>query len=163
MTAEQPPVPGTSVSGEATDYRLSPALAARMFGVALVVIALLILLATVLVALLDLHTAVVLPVALVALLGVGVAGALATRRAYVMRLTPTGYRVRLVRGAGTTAARWADVEDVVAAHVAGADCVVLRLKDGRSTTVPVAMLAADRDALAHDVRARLRGRRRRSS
>ncbi len=162
VSAQQPPVPGTSASGESTDYRLSPALAARLFGVALVGIAVLILLATLLVALLDLQTVVVLPVALGALLGVAVAGALVTRRAYVIRLTPAGYRVRLVRGAGTTAARWEDVEDVVAARVAGADCVVLRLKDGRSTTVPVTVLAADRDALAHDVRARLKASRRRS-
>lgn len=146
------------MSGDATDYRLSPALAARLFGVSLIGIALLILAATLLVALLDLHTVVVLPVALLAVLGVAVTGAVVTRRAYVLRLTPTGYRVRLVRGAGATSARWEDVEDVVAAEVAGADCVLLRLKDGRSTTVPVAVLAADKDALARDVRARLRAR-----
>ncbi len=160
--AADSPAPGTSVSGDATDYRLAPALAARLFGIALVGIALLILLVTLLAALIDLHTVVVLVVAVVALLGAGAAGILVTRRAYVVRLTPTGYRVRLVRGAGATSARWGDVEDVVAARVAGADCVVLRLKDGRSTTVPVAMLAADKDALAHDVRGRLGTRRRRS-
>ncbi len=163
VTADDRPLPGTSGAGDATDYRLSPALAARLFGFALVGIALLILLATLLVALLDLHTVAVLGVAAVALLGVGTAAILVTRRAYVVRLTPAGYRVRFVRGAGTTSARWVDVEDVVAARVGGADCVVLRLQNGRSTTVPVALLAADKDALAHEVRARLRASRRRAS
>jgi hypothetical protein len=33
---------------------------------------------------------------------------------------------------------------------------VLRLKDGRTTTVPVALIAADKDDFARDVRDRLR-------
>ena len=58
---------------------------------------------------------------------------------------------------GVPAARWKDVKDVVSASVdAGAGptpCVVLRLRDGRSSTIPVDVLAADREAFVRDLRA----------
>ena len=38
-------------------------------------------------------------------------------------------------------------------------CVVLALRDGRTTTVPVAVLAADRDEFVARLRALLRGGR----
>ena len=54
--------------------------------------------------------------------------------------------MRFVRGAGVKQARWGDVDDAVTADVAGAPCVVLRLKDGRTTSIPVEVLAVERDA-----------------
>ena len=58
------------------------------------------------------------------------------RRRDVVRLDETGYRVRYVRGAGVRQAPWKDVEDVTAPTVEGQRCVVLRLRDGRTTTMP---------------------------
>jgi len=55
-----------------------------------------------------------------------------------------------------TAAGWGDVADVVAASPRGIDCVVIRLRGGDTTTIPVDALAADRDAFAKDVRSHLR-------
>jgi hypothetical protein len=94
---------------------------------------------------------------LVALVVVAVAGVgyLLTRRTYVVRADQDGYRVRLVRGAGVRAARWQDVEDVVATHVAGDRCVQLRLRDGGSTTIPVDVLAIDGDVFVRELQNRL--------
>lgn len=139
----------------ASDYRLSRPLAARMLGVLLVVLGVVVVALTLLVALLDLPAW---------LLGVGVlgtavlvlvAGVVLSRRTTVVRLDRTGYRVRYVRGAGTTEARWTDVEDVVTATSAGERVVVIRLRDGRTTTVPVRMLAGSPDDFVRDLQAHL--------
>jgi hypothetical protein len=112
-----------------SDYRLSPALAARLVGLLLVVL--------------------LAVLGLVSVFGTGFA---LTRRAYVVRLGEEGYRVRMIRGAGVTEARWKDVEDAVTTSPRGIDCVVLRLKDRRTTTIPVSALAADREAFVRDLR-----------
>ena len=63
------------------------------------------------------------------------------RRARRGRLPgPDGPRRR-----GPKAARWRDVEDAVAASPHGVDCVVLRLRDGRTTSIPVAAVDAARE------------------
>ena len=139
-----------------SDYRLSPVLAARLLGSALVGLAVLVLVATLLAALLELSAAFVALVAALGLAAVLVAGHVLTRRAYVVRLGEDGYQVRLVRGAGVRDARWAEVEEAVAASPHGVDCLVLRLRDGRTTTIPVQVVAADREDLARDVREHLR-------
>lgn len=140
----------------ATDYRLAAPVVARLVGGYLVALAVLLLVATVVVALAGLGLDL-----LVLLLGAGLLGLFGLAwwlrsRLYVVRLTAAGYRVRMVRGAGVTEARWSEVEDAVAAEPRGVPCVVLRLKDGRSTTVPVTVLAVDKDVFARDVRDRLR-------
>jgi hypothetical protein len=146
-----------SIIPMSSDYRLSPAISARLLGSALVGLALLVFVATLLAAVLDLSAAFVVVVAAVGLAGVLVAGHLLTRRAYVVRLGEDGYQVRLVRGAGVREARWSDVEDAVTASPRGVDCLVLRLRDGRTTTIPVQVLAADREEFARQVRAHLEG------
>ena len=137
-----------------SDYRLSPLLAARVVGALLVALGLIVVLLTVAVSLLDLSAAV-----LVIAVGVAVAALVVAlvllRRASVVRLDEVGYRVRFVRGAGVEAARWTDVEDVVATTAGGERCVVLRLRDGRTTTVPVRLLAGDTDAFVKDLQAHL--------
>jgi hypothetical protein len=138
-----------------SDYRLSPALGARLLGAALIGLALLVLVATFLSAVLDLSAVFVMVVAALGLAAVLVAGHVLTRRTYVVRLAEDGYHVRMVRGAGVRAARWTEVEDAVAASPNGIDCLVLRLRDGRTTTIPVLVLAADRDEFARDVRTHL--------
>ena len=37
----------------------------------------------------------------------------------------------------------------------GIECIILRLRDGRTTTIPVQLIAADKDDLARDIRAHL--------
>lgn len=132
-------------------YRLAPAVAARLIGAALVASAVLVLAATLLVAALGWTAWIVLVVAVIAVAGTG-GLALAIRRTPVVSLDDAGYRVRWVRGAGTKAAAWREVEDAVAASPSGIDCVVLRLRDGRSTSIPVAAVAADRDEFAVQIR-----------
>jgi hypothetical protein len=79
----------------------------------------------------------------------------ALRRGDVVRLDETGYRVRFVRGAGVRQASWKDVEDVTAPTVEGQRCVLLRLRDGRTTTVPVDVLAGSSDAFVKDLQQHL--------
>jgi hypothetical protein len=138
-----------------SDYRLSPALGARLLGSALVGLAVLVFAVTLVVAVLDLSVVFVAVVAAVGLAAVLVAGHLLARGAYVVRLGGDGYQVRMVRGAGVRAARWSEVEDAVTASPRGVDCVILRLRDGRSTSIPVQVLAADWEEFVRDVRAHL--------
>ena len=140
---------------DVTTYRIAPAVAARLLGVVLVLVAVLILLSTVVIAVVDLHTAFLLvPVALT--IGLLTATWWAWRtRGWIARFTPEGYRVQWVRGVGTPSARWKDVEDAVTSTLEGAPVLVLRLTDGRTTTIPVEVLAADREAFVRDVQAHL--------
>ncbi len=138
-----------------TDYRLSRPLAARMLGVLLAVVGFVVVVVTLAVALLGLPVGFLTAGVLVAAVVVLAGALLLSRRSTVVHLDETGYRVRMVRGAGAAEARWTDVEDVVTAHVAGEPCVVLRLRDGRTTTIPVRMLAADRDEFVRDLQRHL--------
>lgn len=135
-----------------SDYRLSPALAARLMGLLLVVLAVLLFGVTALVALLHLSPDLLVLLAVLGLVSVFGTGFVLTRRAYVVRLGEQGYRVRMIRGAGVTEARWTEVDDAVTAAPRGLACVVLRLKDGRTTTIPVSALAADREEFVRDLR-----------
>ena len=78
------------------------------------------------------------------------------QKGWVVRLTPEGYRVQWVRGVGAPSARWKDVEDAVTTTIAGAPVVVLRLRDGRTTTIPVGVIATDREEFVRDVQRHLR-------
>ena len=111
-------------------HRLAPAVAARLLGVVLCVIAVLILLSTLAIAVLDLHTLFLLvPVALTFVVLVGCWWTW-REKGWVVRFTDEGYRVQWVRGVGAASARWKDVEDAVTTTVADAPVVVLRLRDG---------------------------------
>ncbi|MDZ5661597.1 hypothetical protein HN031_08400 [Nocardioides sp. zg-1308] len=135
----------------ATVHRLAPAVAARLLGVVLCTVAVLILLGTLAIAVLDLHTLFLLvPVTLTIALLVATWWAW-RQKGWVARLTPEGYRIQWVRGVGAASGRWKDVEDAVTTTVAGSPVVVLRLRDGRTTTIPVEMLATDREAFVRDV------------
>lgn len=133
----------------ATDYRFAPALTARLLGLTLIGSAVLISLATLGVAYWDLHTAALLvPVVLTLVVLVTL---MSWSNGYVVRLGEEGYRVRRIRGAGVPAARWKDVEDAVTVHRHGSPCVVLRLRDGRTTTIPAETLNVDREVFAREV------------
>jgi hypothetical protein len=144
-----PPAPDTR-------YRLAPALGARLVGRSLVTLAVLVVVATVAGALLGAGW---VPAGVVTLVGLVAEGGWAwwlTRRATAVHLTAQGYAVHLLGGVGATTAAWTDVAEVVAASPGGTPCLVLRLSDGRATRLPVAAVLGDPDALARDVRERVR-------
>jgi hypothetical protein len=126
-------------------------------GASLALWGLLILLVTIVVVLFEAPVIIVSLVIALCLLGIFTTGYLLNRRAYVVRFGQDGYQVRFVRGAGVKQARWLDVEDAVTTTVAGAKCVVLRLRDGRSTTIPVDVLAGDREEFVRALQKRLDG------
>lgn len=134
------------------DYRLAPSVRVRLMGAALAGLGVLLLVATVVVAIahasLDVLSAVIVLTVLV-VIGLGVV----LNRRVVLRLDPLGYRVRMVRGVGVATARWADVHDVQTAAVSGARCVVIRLRDGRTSTIPVDVVEGDSEQLVRDLTA----------
>ena len=138
-----------------SDYRFAQPLVVRFLGLVLVVLGLVTVLAVVVAALLDLPAVVTTVVVVLVVAGVVGTGFVLTRLTPLVHLDEAGYRVRLLRGAGVRAARWRDVEDVVTATVQGHDVVVLRLRDGRTTTVPVAVLDAPRQDFVQDLRRHL--------
>lgn len=140
---------------DVSDYRLAPLLVARIMGSYLVVLAVLVFVGTVVVAAAgwsgDLLTG---------LLAVGLASTFGLAwwlrsRAYVVRFDAEGYRVGLVHGAGVRQASWTDVTEAAATTAGRSPCLELRLRDDRTTTIPVSALAVDRDDFVREVRARL--------
>ena len=118
-------------------FAMAPALRARLLGTGLVAIGAIVLIAMLLTWLADLPTAVVTGLVILAVIGVVTLGLLVGVRHWVLRLDENGYRVRGLRTAEARSARWTDVLDLQASTVAGQRCVVLRLSDGRATTLPV--------------------------
>lgn len=136
----------------ATVHRLAPAVAARLLGAVLCAVAVLILVSTLLIAVLDLHTAFLMVPVLVTIASLVACWWFWREKGWVVKFTDEGYRVQWVRGVGAASARWKDVEDAVTTTLLDAPVVVLRLRDGRTTTIPVEMLAMDREAFARDLR-----------
>jgi hypothetical protein len=56
---------------------------------------------------------------------------------------------------GRAQARWTDVAHLTTAVVSGTPCVVLRLRDGGSSTVPVDHIEGDREEFVEELRRRL--------
>ncbi len=138
-----------------TDYRFAHPLVVRLMGGVLVLAGLVVLLLALLVAAFDLPSAVLSVGVVVALLAFLATGLLLTKGATVVRLDELGYRVRWVRGAGVRQAPWLDVEDAAATTVAGQRCLVIRLRDGRTTTVPVDVLAGTADGFVRELQQHL--------
>ena len=140
---------------DVSDYRLAPLLVARIVGSYLVALALLVFVGTVVVAAAgwpgDLLT-VLLVAGLVGMFGLAW---WLRSRAYVVRFDAEGYRVGLVHGAGVRRASWAEVTEAAATSAGRSPCLELRLRDDRTTTIPVSALAADREDFVRDVQARL--------
>ncbi len=145
---------------EPTVYRLAPALAARFIGSALVGVALVMFLVTAVVAIAGLPPDLLAVPLVLGVVGVFVLGWWLRSRAWVLRLDAEGYAVRLVRGARTTDAAWADVVEVATTTLRGAPCVVLSLEGDRSTILPVQAVAHDRDDLVRELQRRLAAARR---
>lgn len=142
-------------TSDVTDYRLAPAFAARLVGMGLVVVAMVVFIYAA-AAFAWSWPADLIVVLVVVGLGVVLGAASWMRsRAYVVRLTPSGYHVRFVRGVGVARGRWDEVSEAAADHPRGIACLVLLRHDETTTSIPVAMLAVGRDAFADDVKARL--------
>jgi hypothetical protein len=124
-------------------------------GIGLATVGLVVLVASGVVLLVDLPAGTIAGLVVLAALGVVALAVLLGRRWYVVRLDETGYRVRLVRGAGRAQARWTEVEDLTTAVVSGTPCVVLRLRDGQTTTVPVNLIEGDREEFVDELQRRL--------
>jgi hypothetical protein len=140
---------------EPTVYRLAPAFVARLLGLVLVGLALVVFVGTAVVAIAGLSLDVLVVVVLLGVVAGVAAGWWLRSRAWVLRCTDEGYRVRLVRGAGVTEARWSAVDDAVTSYRRDVACLELRLGDGRTTTIPVGVLDVDKDQLVREVQARL--------
>lgn len=138
-----------------TEYRLAPAVVARFLGLALVGLAVLFFVGTAVVVLAGWPLDVLVVGVLVAVLACVGLGWWLRSRAWVLRCTEGGYRVRLVRGTGVTDARWSEVENAVATYRHDVACLELRLRDGRTTTIPAGVLAVDREELVREVQGRL--------
>lgn len=138
-----------------THYRLAPALIARFIGVAVIALAVLVFVATVVVGLLGGGVVWIVAVAVIGLIGVFALGWWLRSKAYVVRCSTQGYSVRFVRGAGVKEARWSDVEEAVTATPHGYPCLVLRLKSGGTTTIPVELLATDREQFVREMQRHL--------
>jgi hypothetical protein len=137
------------------DYLLAPAAAARFVGGAVVGLAVLLFAGTALVAIAGLSPDILVVLCVVGLGGVLTMGWYLRSRAWLLRCTDDGYRVRFVRGAGVTEARWSMVEDAATTTRHDVACIVLRLRDGGSTTIPVGVLAVDKDQFVRELQARL--------
>lgn len=141
--------------GGHTDVALAPALRARLFGTGLVAIGVVVLLGVVVSWLASLPTVFVSGLVALAVVGVVTLGMLVGVRHWVLRLDAHGYRVRALRSAEAKSARWSDVLDLKTATLGGQRCVVLRLRDGRTTTLPVDVLEGDSTTLTETLSAHL--------
>jgi hypothetical protein len=136
-----------------SDYRLAPLLIARFVGLYLVLLAVVVFAATAVVATTDLPGDLLVVLLVLGLAGLFVLAWVLRSRVTVAHLDEAGYRIAMVRGAGVKEGRWSDVEDAVTASVRGFPCVVIRLRDGRSTTIPVQAIEGDPDDFARAVQA----------
>lgn len=139
--------PGGTVPAPRVDFALAPALRARLLGTGLVSIGVVVIVTVLLSAVAGLPSAVVSGLVVLALIGVVALGLLLGLRHWVLRLDEHGYRVRLLRSTQARSARWSDVLDLQATTFAGQRCVTLRLRDGRTTTLPVGVLEGEPAAL----------------
>jgi hypothetical protein len=137
------------------DYPLSRAVRVRLVGALVVTFGVALLAAALLAAITDVPSSVVAGLAVLAVVAVAATALLLGRGRYVVRLDDTGYRVRFVRGVGRSQARWVDVSDLTTAVVSGTPCVVLRLRDGASSTIPVNLIEGDREAFVEELQRRL--------
>ncbi|MGH3369026.1 MAG: hypothetical protein ACRDPR_03415, partial [Nocardioidaceae bacterium] len=135
-----------------SEFRLSRTLTVRLFGFLALAGGAVVVATALLQGALGLPGWVLVAGVVLVVAGLGAAAIVLTRVSPV-RLDESGYQIRLVRGAGVARARWTDVEDVVATTVARERCVVLRLRDGRSTTLPMRILDVDPVDFVRDLQA----------
>jgi hypothetical protein len=140
---------------ETREYAVARHVRVRLAGALLAALGLVVLVVTLVSVTAGMPALVLVAVAVLAAVVLVAAAVVLGRSWWVVRLDDTGYRVRLVRGVGRSAARWKDVEDLATAYVSGSPCVVLRLRDGSTSTLPVDVVEADREELVDELRRRL--------
>lgn len=123
---------------------LAPAIRARILGVLLIISSVLLIVVSVVAAALHIPTLLVVAIVLVMLVLIAAAVAVPGRWP-VFQADVISYRLRLVRGAGVAQGRWRDVEGLATATQDGEHLVVLQLRDGRSTVIPVRLLGIDKE------------------
>ena len=128
--------PGTAAETAPVELCLAPALRFRLLGTGLAAIGLVVVLGVGLVWVIGAPTALATGLVVLGGLGVIALGLLLGRRRWALRLDENGYRVRLLHPQ-VRAARWSDVLDLRAVNVGRTRCLTLRLRDGRTTTLPV--------------------------
>jgi len=79
----------------------------------------------------------------------------AVRPPRILTMDEAGYRVRWVRGSGRASAAWREVEGVTNRRVGTAELMVVELRDGTSTTVPLTLLGPAHLAAQREVHERL--------
>lgn len=138
-----------------SEYRFAQSLLVRSMGALLAVVGVSVFVVALLVALAVVPPVVLTVTVVVGLLAIIGAAVWLGRFGTIVRFDAEGYQVRVLRGAGVRSARWSDVEDSVATTSRGQDCIVMRLRDGRSTTVPVSVLQTTPQEFVDDLRGRL--------
>jgi len=138
-----------------TYYRLAPAVVARIIGLALVLLAVVAFAATIVVAATDASIDIVIGIVVIGALVVALGAWWLRRKAWVVRCSPEGYAVRLVRGTGVRQAPWTEVRDAVTTTTRGIACLVLRLGNGGTTSIPVGLLAIDREQFVREMQRHL--------
>lgn len=136
-------------------YGLTPALRARIMAFALIGIAVLLLVITVVIALMRIDGVVMLIVVVLVPIAITTLAILLSRGSYVLKLDSVGYRTRFVGGVGAKRARWAEVLDLAVVTIDGARCAQFRLRDGRRTTIAVDLLQTDPEELIRELKRRL--------
>jgi hypothetical protein len=152
--------PGETMGGMPSDApelrrALAPSLRLRLLGTGAVAIATAVLVVVLLTWVFSLPGEILSGVVLLAGIGMLTLVGLLGPRHWVVRLDADGYRVRLLRSAQARTARWSDVLDVRAGTVDGVRCTMVRLRDGRRTTLPVDVLAGDPAELTAAITAHL--------
>lgn len=127
-------------------------------GLFLAAVGITLLIMTVLVVALELPGDVLSAVIIITVISIFTLGFFLVRRWYVVRIDDIGYQVRFVRGVGKANARWVEVEDLATSEVHGAKCLVIRLRDGSVTTIPVDFIEGDREEFVDELKRRLNGR-----
>jgi len=121
---------------ESVELALAPALRLRLLGTGLAAVGLCVLVGVGVAWVVGAPTAVATGLVVLGGAGVLTLGLLLGVRRWVIRLDDQGYRVRVLRPQAR-AARWSDVLDLQAINAGRARHVVLRLRDGRTTALPV--------------------------
>ncbi len=144
------------------ELALAPALRLRLLGAGLLLVGLLVVLGVLVTALTGGPGTIVIVLVVLGGVAVLVLGLLLGVRHWVLRLDAVGYRVRVLR-TGVSSARWVDVLDLQAVNTGRTRCLVLRLRDGSTTTLPVDSVEGGPGRLTELLTARLDGHRRSSS
>jgi len=148
-------VPPAAAAAGPTYYRLAPHVAARLLGLSIVALAVVVFVVTAVVFGTGAGYGWIFLPLLVGAALVLTFGWWLRSKAYVVRCASQGYRVRFVRGAGVHEARWAQVQEAATSSPHGTPILVLRLKDGRTTSIPVGILAVDREQFVREMQRHL--------